>query len=853
MSDFVERLIIDDSGAIEPLKNIAKEIEKANKEYNALTAEVDQETKKMADDVSKGQKNMTKAITETTKAEREQAQAVKNKAKEYKILGVSFNDLKNKLNEYKSNLAGSLSVLKSFGELSMTQKRGVIELTNALGGGRSAFVALAKGVNIFKAALVSTGIGALVVGLGSLVSFLTTSQEGMNLVSRATGAAGIAFDVTKDKVNAFGKSIVTSFQQGTVIQDFINLIKDQLFNRLSALPDFFGAVGLSIKSAFTGNFQELKESAKDAGLALAQFATGIKSEDLVAYGNQLIDAVKAMDAIIVREQQLIKVRRDLGVETAKQNVLLREYRLIAADTTKSFSERTEAAKKAFEIETSQLNKRLKLANEELSLINRKNDLAENTNKDYQKVADKEVEIANIRADSLTLQRKLNNEINGLIKEQRDLFTGIQKSLIELGTQYNILSGKEQFDLIKKEQITQLETYIIKLKDVGTTLAIDVSKELQVAQSLIDGFNSREFVDEIENIGNSLDRYFGKDGGLFNLGTRTITPPKIVISEPDTEPFFAGIDTFEDLLQKTLDEIFGSATSGEKAREFVAGLSEFVTGFGNILNEATTIQLRNIDKVLSSISERRATLEDELNKELELQKEGLANNVGNKQDEVNKLLAEEQRLQQEREKIQMEAERRQLIADTVQQTQSLITSSINIIKGFSNIPIIGLPLGIAAVGTLLAFFAKTKINAFKATRLYTGADKISDHFGFGQRHGATDLPGRGAGYRLVDERTGNPTNVIISGREMLLPEKVSLQNEDFFNKLRLGMYDGLNLSAIMDFYKNFKLTPSQIKVSQPNITVNNKNVVRQFIPIGNGKFSLVTIRPEMKDGTIIEVN
>ncbi len=115
--------------------------------------------------------------------------------------------------------------------------------------------------------------------------------------------------------------------------------------------------------------------------------------------------------------------------------------------------------------------------------------------------------------------------------------------------------------------------------------------------------------------------------------------------------------------------------------------------------------------MDKLSERRETLQDELSRELELQEKGLANNVGNKQAEVDGLLAEEARLMAEKEKIQKEAQKRQLISDTIAQGQSLITSSINIIKGFSNIPIVGLPLGIAAVGALLAFFAKTKVEAF----------------------------------------------------------------------------------------------------------------------------------------------
>jgi len=327
-------------------------------------------------------------------------------------------------------------------------------------------------------------------------------------------------------------------------------------------------------------------------------------------------------------------------------------------------------------------------------------------------------------------------------------------------------------------------------------------------------------------------------------TRTVTE--------DVQEYLSDVDTAEQLFDKAMEDIFGKA-GAEKGKEMLSGLGAFVSTWGAILNEAQNIRIREIDKILDKLGQKRAKLEEELDHELELQRQGLANNVGNKKAEVDVLIAEEERLRVEREKIQKAAERRQILSDTAQQTSSLITASIQIIKGFSHIPVVGLGLGIAAVAALFGFFAKTKLEALKATKLYTGAAKISDHFGYAKRGGETDLPGRGDGYRLIDERTGTPTNVIISGREMLVPERISQEHEAFFNKLRLGMYSGIDLNTAMNFYKNFKLKPAQVTLMQPKIEVAaTKHNQRQFIPIGNGKWSLVTITPDMKDGTTIEI-
>ena len=219
-------------------------------------------------------------------------------------------------------------------------------------------------------------------------------------------------------------------------------------------------------------------------------------------------------------------------------------------------------------------------------------------------------------------------------------------------------------------------------------------------------------------------------------------------------------------------------------------------------------------------------------------------------EVDGLLAEEDRLTAEREKIQQEAQRRQMIADTVQQSQSLITASINIIKGFANIPIVGLPLGIAAVGALLAFFAKTKADAFAATRLSGGANRISDYFGEADSTGASDIVGRGHGYRVVDAVTGRDTNVRISGREMLIPESITASQRDFFDALKAGRYN----FDIADALNDYSVLKKKIK-KQGSYVINNTYVQNngQYVPfIGKDGKSKAMFKklPKNGDSTII---
>ena len=492
-------------------------------------------------------------------------------------------------------------------------------------------------------------------------------------------------------------------------------------------------------------------------------------------------------------------------------------------------------------------------------------------------------------------------MNGLIKESADKYKEIQKSILDQSKAFGLLTSEQQRAALYEEQARLLNEQLKALEDIAKVTGSDVNKEIEGLNKLLiaAGIEARK-IDAVEFIGkNEESRIVAlkkqivdlKDIGIkFNVDTsaeqdKLLAKIKKISTEgigsgavPKVEipidvtfkpiddgnafgDFFEDINNFEDLFNKTIDEIFGEDNGG-KAREFFKGLGSLVNEFGSILNEATDLQLDAIDKQLDAVSKRREKLQDELSQELQDQKDGLANNVDDKQKNVDGLLAEEERLTKERERIQKDAQKRQLISDTIQQGQSLITSSINIIKGFSNIPIVGLPLGIAAVATLLGFFAKTKAEAFKQTRLFTGAKKINDHFGFGERHGDTDIPGLGDGYMLVNQRTGKPTNTVISGKEYLLPEKVSITHEQFLDNLRLGMYNGIDLHKVIGAHMNFKDANKSYSNSSNTTIVNNtsstkKEPIRQYLPVktksGKQVFYLATINQDAKDGSMIEID
>lgn len=151
---------------------------------------------------------------------------------------------------------------------------------------------LTTAFKMLKVAIIATGLGALVVVLGSLYNYFTRTQEGVEKLNVAMAKIGAVVDVILDRLAMLGKALVQVFS-----------------------GDFRGAAD-SAKGALVGIGQELAEETKRAG-----------------------DLRKAMNEIEKQEAGL-RARR------AAEKVQIAELRREANDTTKSYAERIKAQEKA---------------------------------------------------------------------------------------------------------------------------------------------------------------------------------------------------------------------------------------------------------------------------------------------------------------------------------------------------------------------------------------------------------------------------------------------------------------------------------------------------------------------------
>ena len=236
---------------------------------------------------------------------------------------------------------------------------------NGVKAGFASAAVTAKGMfGTIKAGLISTGIGAFVILIGSLVTFFTNTKRGADKLTQAFTAMGAVVDVLKDRLSK---------------------------------------VGEAISYVFSGEFRK-------AGEALKGTFAGITEE--------INKEVTAMVDLTKRTQQLRDADNKFMVQKAATRQEIEKARLNAEDETKSAGERLEALKKALALEEKTTNRELELARERLAIQEEEMALSENSAEDEERLAQLKVALIETETASVKMRRRVVTEVNALENEIR---------------------------------------------------------------------------------------------------------------------------------------------------------------------------------------------------------------------------------------------------------------------------------------------------------------------------------------------------------------------------------------------------------------------------------------------------
>ena len=249
----------------------------------------------------------------------------------------SFN-VKSNIGDVSKDAAGLAGEFKIMGLSLNSVKAGFVS------AGRAAKASFAT----MKAGIMSTGIGALVIAVGSLVTFFTSTKRGADQLQQAFTAVGAVVSVLTDRISKVGEAI--SF-------------------------------------VFSGDF-------KKAGEALKGTFSGIADE--------VNREVKAMVALKKRTQELRDEDNKFMVQKAKTRQEIERARLIAEDETKSAEKRLDNLKKALALEAKTTKQEVALAKERVAIQEEEMALSENMEEDERDLAQLKARLIETETASINL-------------------------------------------------------------------------------------------------------------------------------------------------------------------------------------------------------------------------------------------------------------------------------------------------------------------------------------------------------------------------------------------------------------------------------------------------------------------
>jgi hypothetical protein len=263
----------------------------------------------------------------------------------------TFN-VKSNIGQVEKDAAAAAGEIKIMGVSLNSVKAGFVS------AGRSAKAMFAT----VKAGLISTGIGAFIVAIGSLVSYFTNTKRGADKLSQAFAGIGAI---------------------------------------TATLIDRFSSLGEGLSLIFSGEWRKGADILRNAFKGI-------------------VDEAKEEAAIMIELEKRIQALRDaeleFSIQKAKTRQEIERARLVAEDETKSAKERLDNLKVALELEEKTTNRELELAREKVAIQEEQMKTSENLVEDEAKLAQLRVDLIEKETASIKMRRRVVTEVNALERE-----------------------------------------------------------------------------------------------------------------------------------------------------------------------------------------------------------------------------------------------------------------------------------------------------------------------------------------------------------------------------------------------------------------------------------------------------
>lgn len=726
----------------------------------------------------------------------------------------SLEDATDNVNLFGVNLGNVIKNLKAKREQVNRNITGLRGLMGALKGVRAAFISL--------------GIGAVVVALGSLISYFTQTQRGMDKVRQATAGMNAVFSVLVERMAAAGEALI----------GYGEILRDQIINRLTAIPRLFEAVMKGFDALKNRDLEGLKKAGKDAFDAMQSSITGVKIDEygktlnklgdvatgvgkaFQGMGAQIRESVASAVELEQREQALRKMRRELTVDTARLNKEIRQLREESREEGKTLEERIALVEKASAKEGEIADMRRKYLQEELEIMKGRIAIGETLDEDLQRQAELEAELENVEMQRSQRNRRLITEIkslrSGAASEAAKIHENTMRQMEEEAKRAEELS-RAYMDVV--ESIEQkLQRQKLDLLDGRERLAeqrrmaleeIDLLEQRAKAAALAAGeeFNLAEQFNKLrENTNEIFKRQAQELHDKENPIIEALTPRlddhgknRLKQSVKDMGEYWKKVardneDQFTDIREQLYIWL---GITPEDQDAIKQGAQMAIDGIVSSYEAGIQREMDANQRLRDSLKLQTDIIRDELDHQRRLQEQGRTNNVEGKEKELQALIEAEEKALQRQERLEERRHRMELANNLAMQISNMQTGATALIAQIAKGGIVGVIAGAAALGQLFGLYntAKQLASSMGSRRMFRGGN-IGGLRGSGwvAKGGRSDIPGRGRGHMVEG------SNLILGGNEWVTNEDTARRQHRFLSLMDTGKLDGYNM------YEFFKSPP-----------------------------------------------
>jgi hypothetical protein len=302
----------------------------------------------------------------------------------------------------------------------------------------------AKSFKLLGQAIAATGVGLLVAGIVKLTAKMTENKKISEALEIAFNGIGVVFNLLIEALTPLGDLLITAF---TNPQEAVNTLRD----RLIALKDYMGTLlDTAINPVYRG-LLNLKRGFYEAAIASTEFvgldATELKqtvreideqladlvvkqeenkealaepfvaaSEAIKEFVNESKSAITQSTALTKKQQELRDAQRELNVATAEAAAEVEELKRQSDDQRLSIEQRIDAATRAAEINQRFADENVAISQQRAELLREEIQLQGETEERLEALAQAEIEAANARQASATIQTELQNKLFALNQE-----------------------------------------------------------------------------------------------------------------------------------------------------------------------------------------------------------------------------------------------------------------------------------------------------------------------------------------------------------------------------------------------------------------------------------------------------